>query len=323
MNILCDYIGHEDLFYSLHLLIERRLGWNLFFPYGEEWQKQFNIQTSTFPADVIIEEKNEQQLVFSKSHNYIKKGILYKNFSQFDFVISTAYFNEIPMLNLGNHFGISAIRQIANIGEESIGCKNILLATTTSMKKDINWIQHFPEHHINYTKTNFEHPKQKINSYFNNFYSYPQNVNIWDFLKENLINFEFNIYGNIEGKSINQKELPDHMNNCMFVYHNKPLGCCGYTARQALACGKPLIVDKRHCRTYKTLANEYLIDKWNCIDLDPSIRSLQKNIELIREWSKQEIYKEKSINACNTFSSVFNFEINSENIKKWLLNLRK
>jgi hypothetical protein len=36
MKILVDFVGHADLYYSMHLLFEKRLGHELYRPTGEK-----------------------------------------------------------------------------------------------------------------------------------------------------------------------------------------------------------------------------------------------------------------------------------------------
>ena len=39
MNVLVDFIGHIDLFTSMQLLFQKRLGWELYRPDGEgQWK---------------------------------------------------------------------------------------------------------------------------------------------------------------------------------------------------------------------------------------------------------------------------------------------
>jgi len=323
MNIFTDYI-HADLYYSLHALFEKRLGWNLYAPHGEDWQ-QANIFTAIFPPNSTELEHQGGILPFHiDAHQYIQKRISFATFKEmsFDILVTGYYGNESVFCQLqqNHHPSSMLIRQIANIGETPLSCKNVMLAMNTRMPKGINFIKYHPEHLDIYQPDNKEPPKI-IRSLFNNFSSYPQAIAPWEKIKGSLLDFTFKVHGhNGQDGAIPQKEFYRTIQDSMFIYHPKPLGCCGFTARQALSCGKPLIVDKRYCRQFKTLAEDYLQDGFNCIDLDPAIRTVEQAIGMIREWSRPEVYQEKSLNASNTFRTLISFETEAASIKEWVLS---
>jgi hypothetical protein len=137
-------------------------------------------------------------------------------------------------------------------------------------------------------------------------------------LEENLGDFKFEL---TDHPACN---FPSAIKNCKFYFHIKIGGCCGFTARQVLFSGRPLLVDKRYVTDhihYVTLASNYLLDGVNCIDLNPELRSMEENIELIKDWSDPNNYLKRCDIAYDYTKSIINFEKESLEIKDWINNI--
>lgn len=324
MKVLVDYIGHADLYYSMHALFEKRLGWTLYRPDGSEEWKQNRIWTSTPTPDVkIVQSYNDVQRAYCSIHRYHQNLISFQQFldSDINIIVTTVHSNENAFYNLWQNYKPQSayIRHIANIKEKPKECKNILLSTTEPMPKTVNWISYLPEHLDDYCPGELNLNK-KIKSFSNYLPNYPQDIKTWRHFQSKLSEYSFWMHGGkTEHRTVPQAQLPDAMRDAMFIWHTKAHGGCGYTARQALACGKPLIVKKQYAKTYNTLAKEYLVDGVNCIDL--SCRPDVESIKLIRQWSEPDKYEE----ICNAViaknQEFMNFEQEAENIKVWIENL--
>ena len=103
MNVLADYVGHADLYYSLHLLFEKRLRANLFRPMGLEWSgKGFHNPPAVDPADQngIVQQIDGVHHIPLKMEveggYYTQKAITFNTFLEMDFdlVVTTFYGHE-------------------------------------------------------------------------------------------------------------------------------------------------------------------------------------------------------------------------------------
>lgn len=330
MNVFIDYIGHADLYYSMHLLFEKRLGMNLYCPIQEDqvWSDK-KFLTPLVPNSTTISKENGVTTYKIFTHDYEMKAITFDKFLELniDIIVITSRPNEFPLIDIAKAYKPKAklAHHIANIREVPDGCRNIMLSTKTVMPKGINWIRYTPEHHEKYKPSNITVEKS-IKSFFNYMRSYPVEMQRWNEAKLALPDFDFKMHGGAppwdsEHGSISQDVLHITMQEAQFIWHTKPAGGCGYTARQALACGKPLIVDLRYSKNYATLADDYLIDGVNCINLDPSVRPLSHSFKMIKEWSEPDTYNKKVEDVKKCFNQKINFENEAEAIKKWLESL--
>jgi len=327
MKILVDYIGHADLAYSMYALFEKRLGFEIYRPLGgPEWEGE-GVHTSTLP-DVAGDqvEIDGLQCIPMPTHGYTQKCVTLEQFKDmhFDALLTTSWMNEEPFNKLVKKYKPNAklIRQIANIHEVPKVCKNILLSTCEPMKPGINWIKYLPEHLDKYNYVPSVSSNLSIKSFFNYMKNYKVEEEMWRKYEAALPEFEFKMHGGDgEHGSIPQEELEVVMRDATLIWHVKPHGGCGYTARQALACGKPLIVRKDYCRMHRTLAMNYLVDGANCIDISPSFRSFEDSVKLIREWSNPETYLERTKQVIAETMKHNNFEEEAIKIKEWLTRL--
>jgi hypothetical protein len=319
MNVLVDFVGHADLFYSMHALFEKRLGYTLYRPLlSDEWNKT-NIITATMPYSNYTEEDGVRHYEID-SHNYFQHCISWQKFldTDIDIVVTTSWENDSPMAELIGKYKPKAkfVRVIANIHEKAKICNNILLATTEPMTPGVNWLTYHAEHRDVYQYT----PPQvnyKIKSFFNYMNSFPVEKENWAIYKKLLPQYTFLMHGGeSEDGSIPQSELYKVMSDSMFIWHPKPHGGCGYTARQSLASGRPLIVNKAYCNQYNTLAKNYLVDGINCIDM--SVRSSAEVAKLIVKWSEPEFYYKKCLTVKAFFEEKINFAKEAEAIRVWL-----
>jgi hypothetical protein len=321
MKVLIDYVGHADLYYSAHLLFEKRLGWELFRPEdrGGSWLDT-GLWTSTLPPDAVV---NGSDIVMG-IHEYSQHVVSFEEFRniKFDFIVTTSWENEIALSRLTQLYQPQAkfIRHMNNIKEPPNLAKNILLSTLTPMPSGYRHIQYHPEHKDTYQPDFSVIPEKKIYSFFNNMPSYKDVILKWTQYQKLLSDYEFKMYGmNAIDGSIPQQDLHNKMREAMFIWHTKPHGGCGYVARQALFSGKPLIVDKTYCFNYDTLAQNYLVDGINCIDIKD--KSNQQVLNELHEWAKPDRYTERCQAALAKTKQLINFEQEAVRIKEWLLAL--
>ena len=326
MNVLADYVGHSDLYYSLYLLFEKRLRTNLFRPIGSEWsRKGFYDPPSVDPAEM----NGEVQLIDGVYHipmkmeteggYYTQKAITFNRFLEMDFdvVVTTFYEHEKIFHDVLRRYKPNTwlIRQIGNIHEKPLGfCRNILLATYEPMPPDIDYIIYHPEHYEGYCYTPPTNHRT-IKNFASNLRSYPADLDTWDKCESSLRDFTFKMHG-VDGRDgfVPHLLMPQAMKDSAFIWHVRAHGGGGFVARQALACGRPCIVKKKYAVIHNTLAKELFVDSVNCVDLDLGV---ERGIEKIREWSQPNRHIEVCKATAEQFKKDVSFADEAERIREW------
>jgi len=350
-NIFCDW-HHGDLYYSLHLLFEKRLEMNLFRPIGLEWfNKGFwkiaepygnapdtidqflGVPNVTWGIDKEpIQRYGEVQLVNGvyyipmkvASEYYVQKAITFDKFlsMDFDFIIATHHLNESAYAELVRKYKPNTvyIMQIGNPAVQPRVCRNVLLALNTSMPQGVNYIKYHPEHHKDYCYTPpINHTVVK--SFLTNIHLTPD-YHLWTIFKRALPDFNFKSHGILCADGIIPGYLmPQAIKDSAFVWHVKPTGCGGFVDRPALACGRPCIIRSSYNRKNHTLVKEDMFqDSVNCIDLD--VATINESIEKIRYFSDPDRHREMCENTVDKFRRDVDFDEEAERIKSWINNLR-
>ena len=327
MKIFIDNPGHLDLLQSMHYLFEKHLDWELFSPIldDSEWHSLLQLLPPVEFGTIEIHKDGVQIVDQGSFRNYKQTRISFQKFKEipFDFIMTICWENEPKLFNLRNQYHQNAkfLRHIANIHEQPVQAKNILLSVLTPMSA--NTCKYLPEHHTAFTYSE-KYTLRSIKSFYSAFAGYPDEVRDFKVIQNALTDFSFYPTSYPEDKypSFKGFELPNAMKDAQFIYHPKGLGCCGYVARQALSCGKPLLVKKKYANQHNTFAKEYLIDGFNCIDIDSTVRPMNETLKLIRQWSEPAFYESKSKEIANWSKTYFDFNREALKIKEWMENLK-
>ncbi|MHA2040179.1 MAG: hypothetical protein ACW98X_27580 [Promethearchaeota archaeon] len=234
MNILADFVGHVDLWYSLHSLFEKRLGGTLYHPDGPPgWDIKLNSPTCGHTEDEFLGRKIEDGICYSRMQMepgagfYTQKGISFEAFkdTKFDILITTNWANEEPFCQLVDKYQPQAklIRQIGNIGEIPRFCKNVLWGMLTPPPSDIRFIRYHPEHYEEYKYT--DPPANNIIKSFMDDLPFTAEIETWNKLKTLLPEFKFMCHGR-GGEDLNL--LHTHVPKAMRLwtsYYNKNEVC--------------------------------------------------------------------------------------------------
>ena len=147
MKVFVD-LHHSDLYYSLHLLLEKRLGFELYRPVGMDWfnegywqiakpysndlsiVKQFLNIDIDHPeryhpscGNYIVSCKNNIYYVYEPIHDYYQKAITLETFknTKFDLIISTVQEHDHTFQILKDKYQPTAkhIAQLGNVGQKT------------------------------------------------------------------------------------------------------------------------------------------------------------------------------------------------------------
>jgi len=350
-NIFCD-LHHGDLYYALHLLFEERLGYNLYRPIGLEWfEKGFwkiaepyhnapdtidqylGIPKSTWSkTKEPIQKYGDVELRDDVYHiplrvpggSYTQKAITFDKFlkTDFDFIVATYNAHDQAYTRLAEQHKPNAIciRQIGNVFEYPVLCRNVLLSEMTPMPPDVNWMRYWPE-----TNREYRYTVPTNHSTVKSFIAAPlgePNLPLFYEYEKLLPDFAFKMHGILGRDGVISAELmPQVMKDSAFVWHVKHTGCGGFVAREALACGRPLVVKNHLTRNYYNLEMDLFEDGVNCIDLD--LGSMKDNVEKIRYFSDPERHTEMCRNTADKFRKDVNFDEEAKKMRAWLEDLKR
>jgi len=333
MNVFAD-LHHGDLYHSLRMLFEGRLGWNLYRPIGMDWwDKGFwkyseNLPTVHQYLDIPNDVKHapDHCLVSDPNHNGTYKCLTFEQFKKMDIdiVIASVRQHEEPYFCLMAEHKPKAklIRQAGNIHDiiDPEICRNIMAACNLqNVPENINLLVYHGEFDLNIFKYVPPTPVKKIKNFMNcvpdsrDFY-------LWPRYKQDLSDYDWKMFGILGEDGIigTVEEIAKEMQDSTFIWHVKHGGDgYGHVIHNAFAAGRPLITRASH---YKgCLAEPLLEDGVTCIDLDK--HSFEENIKMIREFSQVDKHKKMCENVHERFQKIVNFDKEFEYIKKFLDNL--
>ena len=339
MNIFADF-HHGDLYYSLHLLFEKRLGHKLFRPIGMEWLHEGYwkigdpylghvtamqyLSTEGYEGDFAV--NADYHVVDDVSYarqigqNFYHKAITFETFKKmnFDIIISSIPTHDGVFAKLISKYQPQAkhISQMGNIWAQT-QVKNVMCSFPQSLintQPDQNVVFYNQEFNLNMFKyvppsdtkriTSFVHllPKPEL------FYKYKTALN----------NFAFKAYGASapDGYLLSHPPIANAMIDSVFGWHVKPGGDgYGHIFHNWLACGRPIIT---HLSDYRHF-NNLLIPGETCIDLEAN--SFERNVELIIEYSEPSVHKKMCEATYKVFTENVDFNLDAQKIKDFLERL--
>lgn len=334
INVLADR-HHSDLWWSLHLLVEKRLGGKLYVPVGMNWfdegyyhlygdlrkRDPFRWLAKEYLEDTIYGNKFEESKKGCTDYPLARPLTLdeFKD-TPIDIIICSVNENE-PYFAKLKEFKPDAkfIRQAGN--ELDTNINNELYPNLMSSAKspynsfDGNKILYRQEFDLNLFK--YSPPK-----FFNNFYSFQNDMkqfedtwDLWLNLKHNLDDFNFKSYGvaNDDGKIFPKREYIKKMQETSFVYQSKgPWEGYGHVIHNSICMGRPMVI--RESDYAKRIAEPLLIDKETCLFIDDDL------IEKIRRASQPDELKRMSEKCRDKFNEIVNFDNEFETIIKPFFN---
>lgn len=332
-NVFAD-LHHGDLYHSLRMLFEERLGWNLYRPIGMEWWKKGfwkyseKLPTAHQYLDIPNDAVNKNGYILTPDPNHDKqyKCLTFNRFlkKDIDIIIPSVVQHEEPYSRLIKEFKPKAklIREAANVHDtiDPKICKNILAACCLdNIPPDINIMVYHQEFDLNVF--NYVEPSgPRAIKNFMNCVPDSRDFYLWPRYKSELDDFGWKMYGILGDDGIipNVKEIASEIQKSTFVWHVKHGGDgFGHVIHNAFACGRPIITRVSH---YKNcLAEPLLEDGITCIDLDKG--SFEENIKKIRFYGTGPRHKLMCENVYKRFKRYVNYDNEFTYLKKFLKHL--
>lgn len=333
MKVFAD-LHHGALSYSLHLLFEKRLGWELFNPIGMDWrdegywqysQLEDTVKSYLQPTDEFVR-LGKYYTKFDKDFCWVQKYLSVNQFKRtdIDIILCSVGPHEDTFFDLQQRLKPKAkmIRQIGNWNEEVDfnKSKNIMISVGPFVcPPSVNYINYHQEFSLDQWKYEGPGNHKNISTFINCF---PDSVDyaMWPVYKEKLPEIDFKMYGigGVDGNVSPQAKVRQKMQQSGFLWQVKLGGeGFGHVIHNAYAIGRPCIVKKSY---YKgKMAEPLLIDGRTCIDLDAG--DLETNLKKIRYWTRPDNYRKMSINAVTRFREVCNFNREERELRNFLNRL--
>jgi len=349
LRVLSD-LHHADLYYSLQLLFEKRLGAELYRPIGLDWYYEgyWNVyphigtakqylstdQTLNVPTGIDGEPFPEHSLL-NKNYRFedgiyyvndptkdkINRGITLDKFKEMDFdiLISSIPSHIAPFNKLISLYQPKAkhIFQIGNSWSLNHDVKNIMASCAPSpVPEDKNVVFYHQEFDLDTYKYN---GPSKNPCTISSFVHYMRRVDILDTLMKQLPGWKVKMHGaGMKDHSICKTvDIAKAIDETGFVWHVKPGGDgFGYSVHTAFAMGRPVITFGHDY--HGKLAGDLMIHGETCFDLDngPLVDVLKKLAD------NPERYAQMCRNAHTQFKKVVNFDVEFEEIREFLGRLR-
>lgn len=340
MKVFTDY-HHDDLLYSLHLLLEKRLGWKLYRPIGLDWFNEgywkvaepYDNHPGTVAQYLVVGSIPENgtkplntnpKYADGKPHRLVTLDRFKE--MQFDIVIAS-YLPHIEVFRkLIQKYQPKAklIHQMGNDWSKWVdfGMVKNLLSSTAKFKTPtgVNAVFYHQEFDTKVFKYKPWKGKKKICSFTNALKDYKADRRLFLRYKDYMDDFEWKSYGssNTDGIVFGHKNIAKEMHDSMFGWHLKTGGDgFGHIIHNWFACGRPVICKKQH---YKgKLAGELMIDGRTCIFIDNLTR--KDGSKKIRRYMDREKHEKLCRNAYRRFKSKVDFDEEEQKIRKFLENL--
>src|SRR3990167_138045 len=348
IRVFSDY-HHEDLFFSLQLLFEQRLDWQLFRPVGLEWYEEgywhvynhidtarqylaldhrYQPSDGSLPLNPKFKEVSDNIGNWWEIDDFIhetkQKAVSLNQFKamKFDIIIASIPAHIAPFKKL-----ISLYQPQAKLIIQAGNHFNYNFTEFNNLMASANFIN-LPSH-INYVSYHQEIPKVDFIPVTNplmvrgyvHYFPRTNDYNFYQGLKKQLPEYTFESYGaGCENGPIGGfKKMIESVQGTGFGLHFKPGGDgFGHVIHTFFAVGRSPIVIKKYYSD--KLAEPLLIDGDTCLVIDD--KTVLEAEQYIRRFSKIEEVNRLGFNAYLRFQKIVNYDNEEIKIRKFLENLK-
>lgn len=349
MNVFAD-LHHAGLYYSFHLLFEKRLGANLYRPIGKEWfsegfwdiAKPYKDNPATIdqylsmgsvpddgtpPLNNTNSPHTESLRFRDEYHEYDQKAItidMFKNM-EFDYIIASIPDHWETYKRLRDKYQPKAkvLCHMGNMFNEvhraiSEGVIDNLMASTiefpTFSSKLLNRVFYYQEQPVMpFIPSN--NTELQISSFV---HILPQKE-LFEKYKAALPEITFKAYGasSPDGWMPTLQELYKEIQKSRLVWHVKPGGDgYGWNWHSAMMLGRPVITN---FSDYKDkLGGKMFVDEVTGIDLEA--RPFNENVELIKRLVNDPRLAKMQEHTTIKFHSLVDYDMEAKKIQGFLLN---
>lgn len=347
MNIFTDF-HHPALYYSFHLLFEKRLGHTLYRPIGKEWsesgywklldlcvnayQREEKLAELLVPDAVLpyaniswnkILKEEEDYVVIDKSGNIPveQRGVTLDQFKKikFDLIIASFVNDIVPFKELALKYQDSTkvIVQVGNEWDLKQFKNEYVFASVKEREHGAKEIVFYrQEFDLNIFKSFNQNYENQITSFVDPSYISDEDKVIIDKMEKSLSDYAIKLHGKLsrDGYVSDTSIVADTMRRSKFGLHLKSAeDGYGHVIHNWFAVGRPVIF--RGSQYKNRLAGELL--EHNEIGIDVEVTGIDKCVEIIKNMPDEEYYA-MCDNVKKRFKEVVNFDDDAEKIKLFL-----
>jgi hypothetical protein len=265
-----------DLFYSLQLLFEDRLGIEVYTPIGREWWDEgyWNFGRGTYPDDRLAAQylHNATHRMYDGHHpERLIRGVTLAEFRDmpFGYVVATLQDNQEGFARLAREKGAKYVLQVGNTGQQVDWTLDPLALVSSEVPIRGKAVLYHQEFDSERTFGFRELPSDRgvVRSFVNcmpDTYCWPLTQSI-----KAELGYPFTVHGinGPDGIIEPVTAIADLMASAGWAYHDKPHGDgFGHVIHNWAAIGRPLIGHAGHYRGM--LAEPFWEDGVTCVDLD-------------------------------------------------------
>lgn len=350
MKVFTDF-HHSSLFYSLQLLFEKRLGWELYRPIGLQWfsqgywklAKPYNDSEDTIkqflginvtPRDgtpplnkgTLI--SPEDSFILKSDSPILHKAVTLEQFKnmKFDLILATHPLHIKPYAELIKKYQPNAklIHQMGNNWLDEIDfsvVKNLMSSTVPlEVPEGVNAVWYHQEFDI--SSFYYQPPVCRMNVYsFLNCLKETRDAGLFYKLKALMPQHAWRTYGSQcdDGIFPSGEILANKIREATFIWQVKHTGDgFGHIIHNAYACGRPCIVNKKY---YKGMLAEKLLEHGEtCLDIN-KLGSKRSIIEAIKEHSEPEKHDKMCEAAYKKFKELVDYDQEEKELREFFKRL--
>lgn len=348
MKIFTDF-HHPALYYSFHLLFEKRLGHTLYRPIGKDWnesgywklldlcvndyQREEKLAELLIPNAILPYANTSWNKVLKEENDYIvidksesipvnQRGVTLEQFKnmKFDLIIASFINNIEPFKELALNYQDSA-KVIVHVGNEwdlkQFENENVLASVKKQDHNAKNMVFYRQEFDIDTFRAFDQNYENQITSFVHPAYFSADDRTIINKIEEKLRNrYTIKFYGK-HSRDGYVSDVADIMRKSKFGLHLKSAeDGYGTVIHNWFAVGRPTIF--RGGQYKDRLAGELLEHLETGIDVD--VIGVDKCIELIKNMSDEGYYVMCN-NVKKRFKEIVDFDYDAEEIKTFLEEL--
>lgn len=330
MNVFTD-LHHGDLYFSLHLLFERRLGWNLYRPIGLDWFHQgfwkvaepYGNAMDTVNQYLEINNHGWDQYknlngthyvddeiyhALDPGHHYYQKAITFEKFKsmKFDLIVPTIQSHDVPYERLRTLYQPQAqvVAQMGNLNQRT-HLPYAIHTTPYHPRPGQQTVMYHQE--IDPDLYHYEPPNPNSKCIFSMVNCLPY-AQIYNQYKAALPEVDMRAYGAScpNGSLSGSAGVSAAMREANMGWHCKPGDGFGHTAMGWFASGRPVVTRMSDVVSYGADAPRLFEPDVTCINIEAG--TLQDNVRKIRQWLEPENNLRLAETACQRFKEVVNYD---------------
>ena len=340
LKIFAD-LHHSDLYYSLHMLFEGRLNFELYRPIGLDWFHEgywkiaapYNnaidtvnqyLEISSSPWDQYNNLNGNHYVeddvyhIFEPVHEYHQKAITFAKFKEmeFDIIMPTIVAHDKPYLEMQQKYHPKAkvIAQMGNVNQRTV-LNNVLHSVPYTPRPGQNAVYYHQE--IDHNLYKYQAPDANTKNMYSMVNCLPY-AGIYNQYKEALTEVDMKAFGGgcPDGSLFGSKGVAEKMTEANIGWHLKPGDGFGHTAMGWFYSGRPVITKMSDVIGFGADAPKLFEPGVTCHDLEA--HTFEENCRMIRAMFEPEANQAWCERSKQRFNEIINYDAEEIKIRDFL-----